>query len=95
MEKARKYRIIGVVLLVIGFITIGFIMVDFFARKEVVDKIIDELSWEDIWNGVDDTLRTEMLTPTFYSFMIFSVPFIGVALIFITLSEKLKEKYNK
>ena len=90
MEKVRKFRIIGVVLLIIGFITIGFIIAEFIPRKEAVDKIIEGLSFIDIMNGVDDALRTEVMTPTFNAIMIISVPFIVVALIFITLSEKMK-----
>jgi len=85
------------VLLIIGLIILGFILVDFFARKEVIDKILGELEWDDMWyDYIEDELRAELNTWIFLSSMKFSAPFILVGLLFIIGSEKLRlMKFSK
>lgn len=93
MEKARKYRIIGVVFVVIGFITIGFNLMNLSVRTDAIDKIVEGLSFAEIWEGtIEQSLRAESLGIYGMATLILTVPFIVVAIIFITLSEKLKRK---
>ena len=92
MDKAKICRIIGVVLLIIGLITLGFIIADYLAGRELADKILDEIAWYDSLDYVirDAELRSELYSRAGYSFVAFSLPFIVVAIIFIAISEKLR-----
>ena len=86
---------IGIVFVIIGFITLGFIIINLQIRTDAIKKIVEGLSLIEIWEGtINQTLRSESLDIYWTELLTITAPIIAIGIIFIILTEITSKKMN-